>query len=61
VKTYERIYKCGGEEPEALSEEEIRIALRGIVEDINVALDMMLRGELIETPFFIYKLREVSE
>jgi hypothetical protein len=61
MKSYERIYKGGGEEPEALSEEEVRIALRGVVKDINISLDAMLRGDYVETSFFIYKLREVSE
>lgn len=58
MKPYERIYKGGGEEPEALSEEEVRIALRGNVKEINGTLDMLNRGEEMETAFFVYKLRE---
>ncbi|MCK5608545.1 hypothetical protein KAR91_42075 [Candidatus Pacearchaeota archaeon] len=57
MKLYERIYKGGGEEPEALSEEEVRIALRGNVKEINATLDMLSRGEEMETAFFIYRLK----
>ena len=56
MKPYEREYKGGGEEIEPLSEEEVRLALRGM-HDINEAISHLDRGRDIETTFYIYRLK----
>lgn len=57
MKTYEREYKGEGVEIEPLSEEEVRIALRDSMADINKMIDHINQGHDIQTAFFIYRLR----